>query len=362
MFTELTRSNGSSRVVCYQFEQGLLKRGIRVHFYPPAPDFLTRFCLKIRRSRFLELMLKAAFWWGMVVPIRCIQILLARHFDIIFIQRGLLNYSSAPWLERALYRMAKHRNQICVYSLDDAQYCKTNNRFFIERFRGADWVLTGNQLIADVARTYNPNVFIFQSRVDVKAFWAKQHRNDGVIRIGWVGTLLHGEEPLNIVEDALQRLLETEDCEFVVISNRPWGFRNGRMRTAFVPWTLDGEVQNICRLDIGIMPVEDNEYGRSKEGYKLKQYMAAGLPTVCSPVGRNLDITVDGVTGFFASSPLEWHQRLHQLVCDCELRARMGAAARERILKYWDLESGAATLSDWFAAINASHLLPRHGA
>jgi glycosyltransferase involved in cell wall biosynthesis len=59
--------------------------------------------------------------------------------------------------------------------------------------------------------------------------------------------------------------------------------------------------------------------------------MAAGLPTVASPVGVNSDITVEGETGYFASTPAEWEDRIVRLLGDGSLRARLGLAGRRRV-------------------------------
>jgi glycosyltransferase involved in cell wall biosynthesis len=76
------------------------------------------------------------------------------------------------------------------------------------------------------------------------------------------------------------------------------------------------------------MPLADEPYQRGKEGFKLKEYMAAGLPVVCSPVGFNRQLVEDGVVGFFARSEPEWVRQLERLVGDPELRRRLGQAGR----------------------------------
>ena len=43
------------------------------------------------------------------------------------------------------------------------------------------------------------------------------------------------------------------------------------------------------------------------------------------------EITVDGETGFLASSPEEWESRIERLLADPELRQRMGSAGRRRV-------------------------------
>jgi glycosyltransferase involved in cell wall biosynthesis len=73
----------------------------------------------------------------------------------------------------------------------------------------------------------------------------------------------------------------------------------------------------------------DHPWNRWKFNYKLAQYMALGIPPVCTPVGANPQIVEHGVTGFLANSSEDWVRYLGQLLTDEGLRQRMGAAAAE---------------------------------
>jgi len=99
-----------------------------------------------------------------------------------------------------------------------------------------------------------------------------------------------------------------------------------------------------------VMPLDDSPYSRAKEAFKLKEYMAAGLPVVCSPVGHNLEVVEDGVTGFFASSTDEWRARLVQLVEDSDLRSAMGRAGRLAAQRF-DVQIQANVLADHLEAV-----------
>ena len=67
-------------------------------------------------------------------------------------------------------------------------------------------------------------------------------------------------------------------------------------------------------------------------GVTVAEAMAHGRPVVASAVGGLLDLVVDGETGLLVPprDPAALRAALERLLGDAELRARLGAAARER--------------------------------
>jgi glycosyltransferase involved in cell wall biosynthesis len=102
------------------------------------------------------------------------------------------------------------------------------------------------------------------------------------------------------------------------------------VRWTFHPWRADEEGAIGQLFDVCIMPLLDDGFQRGKCGLKLLQGMAAGLPTIASPVGVNSEIVIHGHTGFLAGEPEAWHEALRALSASPELRAMMGARGRER--------------------------------
>ena len=98
-----------------------------------------------------------------------------------------------------------------------------------------------------------------------------------------------------------------------------------------LPWRRDTELADLGAMDIGIMPLPDDEWAKGKCGLKGLQYMGLGLPTIMSPVGVNGEIITDGVDGFLATTTDEWVEKLSRLVEDADLRCRMGEAARRTV-------------------------------
>jgi glycosyltransferase involved in cell wall biosynthesis len=112
----------------------------------------------------------------------------------------------------------------------------------------------------------------------------------------------------------------------------------------FADWSEEREVADVQSMDIGIMPLPDEVWARGKSGYKLIQYLACAVPAVASPVGVNSQIVEHGRTGFLAETAEEWRSFLIRLIADPGLRARLGAAGRERAERDFSLKSQAPRL------------------
>ena len=93
------------------------------------------------------------------------------------------------------------------------------------------------------------------------------------------------------------------------------------------------------------MPLPDTAYTRAKAGFKLLQYMAAGLPVVASPVGVNSELIERSGAGLLAASPAEWDDALRTLASDHELRRSLGSAGRSFVEDYADVREQASLLA-----------------
>ena len=104
-------------------------------------------------------------------------------------------------------------------------------------------------------------------------------------------------------------------------------------------------------MDIGIMPVPDNDWTRGKCAFKAIQYMALGIPTVASPVGMATDLIQHNVNGFSARTMEEWFESLNRLVTDTQLRRRLAEEARKTIETQYSLQGWGPRLAELFDRI-----------
>jgi glycosyltransferase involved in cell wall biosynthesis len=117
------------------------------------------------------------------------------------------------------------------------------------------------------------------------------------------------------------------------------------------PWEEAQEVKDLQSFDIGIMPLTDDLWARGKCALKIVQYLAVGVPVVCSPVGMNRDIVRDGVNGFWTTTKREWVDRLGLLIEDPELRKQMGLAGRKIVEERYSLQVVGERLIELFKGL-----------
>ena len=84
----------------------------------------------------------------------------------------------------------------------------------------------------------------------------------------------------------------------------------------------------------------------------LMEAMACGLPAVCSNIRGNVDLIEDGVSGAVVqSTPEAAAEAIRCLRADGTLRARLAAAARERV-KAFDLEQVREKMAELYGLKN----------
>jgi len=126
------------------------------------------------------------------------------------------------------------------------------------------------------------------------------------------------------------------------------------IQTQFLRWDEEMELTIGRLFNIGIMPLVDGPFERGKCGYKLVQYMAAGLPVVASPVGVNRQMVIPGENGYLAATSQEWLGAFRKLAGDTELRLKMGQSGRQRAEQMYNLQGTAPRLLDLLSGVRKS--------
>lgn len=244
-----------------------------------------------------------------------------------------------------------------VYDFDDAIWInavsEANRRFaFLKNVSKiprivslAHTVIAGNDYLADWARQHSSNVHVVPTCVDTTQWRpSPSPREPGApITIGWSGsssTIVH----YRTIEPALLRLKQRfGDRVRLRVMGDP-SYRNEALGVVGEAWSETSEIPFLQEMDVGLMPLPDDEWTRGKCGLKGLTSMASGAATVMSPVGVNPTIIRNDVDGLLASTEDEWVAALSRLVEDDPLRLRLGAAGRTRVVESYSVQRWAPEL------------------
>jgi glycosyltransferase involved in cell wall biosynthesis len=259
----------------------------------------------------------------------------ARQYDAVYVFReaALLGPPLIEWL-------IKRTGVPMVFDFDDAIFVSyrspSNGYLSYLKFasktktvcRLASHVIVGNPYLAEYARQSNPHVTIIPTTIDTEKYKMSSKEPGEVPVIGWTGSFSTVQH-LDTLAGALQSLAQRERFRLRVIGTPD--YRLEGVDVEAITWRSETEVEDLRPIDIGVMPLPDDAWSKGKCGLKALQFMALGIPTVCSPVGVNTDIIQDGENGFIAGTEKDWVEKLTRLLRSVELRKRLGLASRATV-------------------------------
>lgn len=246
-------------------------------------------------------------------------------------------------------RERKARGKLTVYELSDDLdeippsnpirefYAQTSNMLLIKRLAHYCDALQFSS--PELMRKYgylNPNHAVFPNHI-LEIPPERRVRRGDTVAVGWGGSLGH----LHDMEKIAQRLIEwirtKENASLHLMcdeqiwrlfdklpENREERHPTGSRRDYY---------SFVSQLDIGIAPLEDTPFNRSRSDVKFLEYAAHGTVPVVQATGPYLLSVQHGKTGFLYSSPDELISTLDLLVSDFPLRMKISSAARKYVLR-----------------------------
>ena len=185
-------------------------------------------------------------------------------------------------------------------------------------------------------RTGKP-VFLMKRGIDTELFSpSKRTVDDGLLRLGYVGRITPEKNIMFLRDlDIALQAAGAPPFRFLIVgdgSEREWLAQN--LTAADLPGILRGEAlaEAYANMDIFTFPSRTDTFGNV-----VLEAFASGKPAVVTGAGGPKFIVRDGVTGFVAHEDADFIARTARLLCDAELRARMGAEARiQASAESWD--------------------------
>lgn len=193
----------------------------------------------------------------------------------------------------------------------------------------ADMVTVSTEPLAEVMRQFSSNVVVLPNFVPEYLLTMERPRPDR-LTVGWTGGASHGYD-VRVCAPAVRAFLDW-DCKSAQLHIQGTDFRGtfGHLNARHTDWApRPQDYYKLLDFDIGLAPLADTTFNRSKSYIKALEYAALGIPVIATDLDPYNTFIIDGVTGFLVRKEKEWRDRLRLLAADTDFRETMGVKARE---------------------------------
>jgi glycosyltransferase involved in cell wall biosynthesis len=228
--------------------------------------------------------------------------------------------------------------------------------------READAVITPSTVLAKkFKKHFKKPVFICPNGVNPMIYTPRPKEHQDLV-IGYMGAASHWKD-LGIIGEVISKLAQKYDFLFTIyglvgepleatmyyyqriLSGNYSPEKNPYYQSAldfydqlkgvrmwhipFMPPELHPTILSRCDFDIGLAPLEDNEFNRGKSCIKFYEYASTGTVTLASDVMPYSD-----EVGYTAKNTFkDWYNKLEKLIVDKEFRAKTLAKQNEWVMK-----------------------------
>uniref|UniRef100_A0A7V3JAR7 Glycosyltransferase n=1 Tax=candidate division CPR3 bacterium TaxID=2268181 RepID=A0A7V3JAR7_UNCC3 len=246
---------------------------------------------------------------------------------------------------------------------------EAKNYYFL--IKSADVITCTTPYLRDrIKKDTDKKILVVPNSLDL-SYWRVRAGNNQKIKIGYTGSDSHWEE-LNFILDILIDLQRTYDFDVVLlglgisqlneaevlpncgylakeISRKLKLLKNLKVRE----WTSADKYPQVLteeNLDIGLVPLIDNEFNRCRSCLKFYEYAATNTLTIASDViPYNTEVNCL-VKNRFA----DWKKKLQELIENKKLREDLVREQRKWVIENRDIEKNAILWENAFKeAINA---------
>lgn len=114
------------------------------------------------------------------------------------------------------------------------------------------------------------------------------------------------------------------------ICNKPVSYSPVNFKLENIVWSREAALKKLREAHIGIMPLMNTKYSLGKGGFKIIQYLSAGIPVIATSIGINKEIINNDFGVLADNNDNSWIDGLNKL-CGDEWEIFSNNAR-----KYWD--------------------------
>lgn len=175
--------------------------------------------------------------------------------------------------------------------------------------------------------------------------------------LGWSGTTQTHPDDLESTRGTVGQIVNETGIDFLVVGD-PEGVRTALslpkepLSTGWVP--ASQYMHELAGLDIGIVPLADNQFNQAKSALKGLEMAALGIPFVASPMPDYQRVCELGI-GQLARNARQWRRLVTQLIINERRRIELGEQYKQAVAEHCLLESNVHLWAEaWTAARRTS--------
>jgi glycosyltransferase involved in cell wall biosynthesis len=296
--------------------------------------------------------------------------------DVVIMERAWKPGISLQQAEQ-LVRQARQDGACLVYSIDDnlldLEQVPLVARQTVSYFcRAAQGILVSTEYLKERLQRLNPRIYLLPNSLDERLFSENgqplpcpRKATDGETVIGFMGTFTHDAD-LMMVTQALRTVLRqsgpavqlqivggvSNPAVLHLFQGLPVQVLRPSPDEAAYP-NFVGWMKKNMAWDIGIAPLEDTRFNRSKSDIKFLDYSALGIPGIYSRVPSYTETVRHLETGWLAEdSPAAWVEALQSLLADAALRCRLAEQAQAYVFAQRTLQHRAVAWQEALLSIS----------
>lgn len=295
--------------------------------------------------------------------------------DIIVIQKQT-NQKALPFMQKA-----KQMGKKIISEVDDCYFCipKTNPayKFYCDKeqdlinfYKLSDALTVTTDHLAKELSKYNDLIYILPNSLDIalqdrleklkeeeKFKYTKYLTTDQKeiplnetqeilskkIKFFWAGSPTHYIDLQQVTSTLKKICSENKDILLLMGACTTEALIKGISKDQLIlvaPVAIFNYHQVLTTIpaDVGICPIEDNRFNKSKSALKFLEFSINGFPCICSDVENYKKTVIHGETGLLSANIDEsWYSNLTYLINNPEERKRIGDNARKFVRENYNI-------------------------
>jgi glycosyltransferase involved in cell wall biosynthesis len=220
----------------------------------------------------------------------------------------------------------------------------------------------GKKITSEIKNIFNVDLpyFVLPNYNNKDDWNFKSPKNKKKVVIGWHGSLTHDSDLIMVLPyirkimrerpNVYLELMGGVNKEFALRAFKDWGKLKDRVKLIAGTQAWHNFPYHLMKQkwDIGIAPLIDDEFNRSKSNIKWMEYAMKKIPTIASDVEpyrgvKNIILTRD------------WYQDLTNLIENPKLRTQLGEGAYNEVCEEWQYKGKGQKWIDAFNSVLKSN-------